>query len=488
MTPGDGPSLGTPYSVLRTGHSPRFSVITASYNQGRFLGRTIDSVLAQEYPNVEHVVVDGMSTDDTAQVLARFRHLRVVREPDRGQADAINKGFRLATGDVLCFLNSDDTLAPGALQRVAREIDPARGRHVVLGRCRFIDEDDRWNGLEHPSAFEGRRRLLEVWKGHCVPQPAVFWTREVWDRCGPLDEREQLVLDYDLFCRFSRHYRFHAIDQVLANYRLHADSKTCSADGRRVLEESIRVSRQYWKELPPGEYARLRWSYARFRFDRRGQAIRLLRAARRAWNKGDRLGATWRAAGCLALAPDVAAHVVFMPELARRHPRWYEWLGWLANWCRPHGDHAPTLGWRWFTGLHADGWAGPVLETEVAVAPGQKELRLEGSIEVGHHAQPLEVEFWLDGVSLGRHRAGRVGDFVLAVSLAGAAPGKHTLRLVSNTFLTAHDFRANEDYRPLSFKLRRLNGIADCRLQIADCPEQSAICNLQSAMERSPTC
>src|SRR5206468_5733093 len=112
-------SVGTRCCML-----PRISVVTSSYNQGRFLGRTIDSVLAQDYPNLEHIVVDGMSADETPAVLARYPHLRVLREKDRGQADAINKGFRLATGDVYCFLNSDDTFLPGALHRVAREVDP----------------------------------------------------------------------------------------------------------------------------------------------------------------------------------------------------------------------------------------------------------------------------------------------------------------------------------------------------------------------------
>src|SRR5437899_2899680 len=106
---------------------PRITVVTSSYNQGEFIGRTIDSVLAQDYPNLEHIVVDGLSTDNTVQVLARYPHLKVIREKDSGQAEAINKGFRLATGDIWCFLNSDDTFLPGALQRVAQEIDPARG-------------------------------------------------------------------------------------------------------------------------------------------------------------------------------------------------------------------------------------------------------------------------------------------------------------------------------------------------------------------------
>ena len=96
-----------------------------------------------------------------------------------------------------------------------------------MGRCRFIDESGSFIGVEHPSAFENHRRVLEIWRGHNLPQPAIFWTREVWERCGPLDETAYW-LDYDLFCRFSRDYVFHFIDQVLANYRLHAESKTVS--------------------------------------------------------------------------------------------------------------------------------------------------------------------------------------------------------------------------------------------------------------------
>ena len=112
--------------------------------------------------------------DETPTVLERYPHLRVIRERDQGQADAINKGFRLATGDYLGFLNSDDTLAPGALHQIAREIDPGRGRHVILGRCLFIDEDDHPTGLEHPSLFAGHRRVLQIWQGHTIPQPATF--------------------------------------------------------------------------------------------------------------------------------------------------------------------------------------------------------------------------------------------------------------------------------------------------------------------------
>jgi glycosyltransferase involved in cell wall biosynthesis len=225
---------------------PRISVVTPSFNQGRYLEHTVRSVLDQNYPDVEHVVVDNLSTDETPAVLARHPHLRVIREADRGQAEAINKGFRRTTGEILCFLNSDDRLLPGALHRVARALDPRTGPHVVTGRCPYIDENDRPTGVEHPSAVLGHWRVLKSWQGHWLPQPATFWTRAAWDRCGPLDESEHLVMDYDLMCRLSRHYRFAFIDEPLAAYRLHSESKTCTNDADRINAAALRASKRYW--------------------------------------------------------------------------------------------------------------------------------------------------------------------------------------------------------------------------------------------------
>jgi glycosyltransferase involved in cell wall biosynthesis len=430
--------------------------VTCSYNQGAYIARTIESVLAQDYPNLEHVVVDGMSADDTPRVLARYPHLRVIREHDRGQAEALNKGFRAATGDVLGFVNSDDTLAPGALWRVAREIDPTRGRHVVLGRCRFIDEHDRPTGREHPSAYEGHRRVLEIWKGYSLPQPSTFWTRAVWERCGPLDEGQHLVLDYDFFCRVSRRYDFHVIDQVLSNYRLHSQSKTCSNDGRRYLEESIRVSRRYWGGLGWGDRLRLLASYAWYRLGRRYHAIALLRGARDAWQARRPLGTALRLAACAGFAPDVLAHVVLLPALAECSPAWFERLGWLARWCRPRTDPTRMQVWRTWHDLHADGWAGPVCHMPLRVRPGERRFELDGCVEIGHHVLPLEIEVRVGDRTLGRCRVGRRRTFQAVLPLGDVPPGEHDLELVSNTFLVLDEFRGNEDYRPVSFKVRQL--------------------------------
>jgi glycosyltransferase involved in cell wall biosynthesis len=433
----------------------RISIVTCSYNQGAFLARTIDSVLAQDYPHLEHIIVDGMSTDDTPRVLARYPHLRVIREPDRGQADAINKGFRLASGDILAFLNSDDTLAPGALWRVACEIDPARGRHVVMGRCRFIDEHDRFVGREHPCAFEGHLRMLEVWKGYCIPQPAVFWTREVWEGCGPLDEREQHVLDYDLFCRFSRHYPFHVVDQVLANYRLHARSKTCSTNTGRVLAESVRVSRKYWGGWWSPRFWRLLLSYKLFRFDRRGRGLKRYQAMRTALERRRWLAAMMNLAGFVSLTPDLFVNLLLLPAQAQAAPDLYEWFG-LARLTCSRRPHPFTIAWLDYTGLHDDGCVGPRFEVSIDVPAGATSLRLEGGLDIAHLPRALELEVHVGGHNLGRHRIPRRSTFTLQLPLEGIAPGTHPLVIRANTFAVHADYRGNPDHRPLAFQLRAL--------------------------------
>ncbi len=437
---------------------PRISIVTSSYNQGRFIARTIESVLAQDYPNFEHIVVDGTSTDDTPAVLARYPHLRIVREPDGGQAEAVNKGFRLATGDIFCFLNSDDTFLPGALHRVAREIDPALDRHVVVGRCKYVDEDDRPTGQEHPCAYRGHRRLLEAWKPNTIPQPATFWSAEVWRRCGPLNEREHLILDYDLFCRFSRHYAFHAIDDVLATYRLHPGSKSCANAKRHIYKQALRASWGHWPGPTKADFWRLALS---FLVHRVGRASTRLTA--KGWGLRQRgwplLGWAVTAAGA-SLCPWLAA-----TRTARRL---------LAPWTSRVGPHAlegepswrtlpvdpRTTNWRGFTGAHEDGSVGPTFRAEVELAPGQATLRLEGGPAfAGAPALPPPAVF-LDGVPMpiAAKRAG--AGFVLEVGVDRLEPGPHALEARSRAFVVPHEYLGNRDHRPLCFRLRALGASA----------------------------
>jgi glycosyltransferase involved in cell wall biosynthesis len=446
---------------------PRISVITSSYNQGAFIERTIESVLAQGYPNLEHIVVDGMSSDETPQVLARYPHLRVIREPDKGQADAINKGFRAATGEILCFLNSDDTFLPGALLRVAQEIDPARGRHIVIGRCRFIDEHDTFLGIEHPSAFESHRRVLEIWKGYSIPQPAVFWTREVWERCGSLNEQEQLMLDYELFCRYSKHYHFHFIDQVLATYRLHTQSKTSSVSDEQRLEDAIQVSRRFWGSPASAQFWQILVSYGLFRLDRRRRAVGLFRRGRDSWRQARRPQALLYALTGGLIAPDIVADVLVLPLLKSRLLKLLQRRGRLQRLIepyrrlkqkfKPHVPHPQTLAWRDFTSVHADSWVGPVLITEIDVAPDQIQLVLAGNTAGFRLPRPLELQIYIDQTLVNHSRVGNQPVFTLEVPLGNLTPGRHELKIVANTSIVPYEFLGVQDFRPLVFKLSELS-------------------------------
>jgi len=428
---------------------PRISVITTSYNQGAFIGETIDSVLAQDYPNVEHIVVDGMSTDDTPAVLARYDHLRVIREPDRGAADAINKGFKLATGDILCFLNSDDTLLPGALDRVAREIDPAGGRHIVMGRCRFIDEHSRFFGVEHPCHYESFRRVLEIWKGHFIPQPAVFWTPEVWKKCGPL-EVGLIHMDYDLFCRFARRYRFHVIDQVLATYRLHSESKTVEWSEAERLEDSIRLSKRYWGSPLMPMYWRLTLSLALYRFDRTTRARVQYHRGQELARHGHALRALGHKAVAGVLAPDVAFYAEVYPSARKA-------LGGTARGLLDRiaaaGHVAPQTAvymdrvTRW-----EDGWAGPRLVLQVQSSGGEGTLLLKGTVNTKHLTKPLVLTIQLDGKPAGQLEIEQDGYFERQVQLSEpASPGCHTVEIRANTWVVYHHILRNGDYRPLAW-------------------------------------
>ena len=427
---------------------PRITIVTPSYNQGRFIAETIESVLRQDYPDVEHIVVDGMSTDETADVLARYPHLRVIREPDRGQADAINKGFAIATGSIYTFLNSDDVLLPGALKRVAAEIRPEEGRHVVMGRCRFIDERGRFTGIEHPSHFEGFRRVLEVWKGHTIPQPAVFWTAQVWTECGPL--RESLVLDYDLFCRIARRYRFHVIDQVLAAYRLHEGSKTWRASDSDRLEECIRVSRQYWGSPLGLLYWKLWWSLVCYRLNRKGRAHGWISAGVFRWEQGSKLkGAMLLLPGLLA-APEVAANMVVLPAARTLLKK----LG-RCHWVRIHdrGVHPQTRAFMGRTEPWDDGWVGPVFEAERRADGGEQVVLIQGAANLRYMEPPLVLRVVLDGEPLGEIALDTDGHFCRSFRLPRELrPGKHYVRVEASRWWVPHRFQGSGDYRPLSWR------------------------------------
>jgi glycosyltransferase involved in cell wall biosynthesis len=208
----------------------KFSIVTPSYNQGPFIERTVESVLSQRGDfELEYFVVDGGSTDETLAILRRYEgRLRFVSERDRGQTDAINKGFRQTSGDVLAWLNSDDTYAPGALDAVARTLRET-GARWCYGRCPIIDEQDREirSLVTRYKEWSARRySLRRLVARNFISQPATFFRRELLDEVGPVDGSFPHAMDYDLWLRFARVGTPAFIDRPLAHFRWHGESIT----------------------------------------------------------------------------------------------------------------------------------------------------------------------------------------------------------------------------------------------------------------------
>jgi glycosyltransferase involved in cell wall biosynthesis len=215
------------------------SVITPSYNQAAYLEETIRSVLDQEGVELEYILIDGGSTDGSAEIIARYAHRLAywVSEKDQGQTDAINKGFARAHGDVLAWLNSDDTLEPGALQAAVRYLQAHPEVGLVYGDAHYIDANGKVIG-DFPAALTDYQKLR---RGYVhIPQQAAFFRADLWRQVGPLDPSFFFAMDYDLWVRLAKVTQLAYVPQLWANFRLHADAKTISADDR-CWPEMLRV-------------------------------------------------------------------------------------------------------------------------------------------------------------------------------------------------------------------------------------------------------
>jgi glycosyltransferase involved in cell wall biosynthesis len=223
------------------------SVIVPSLNQGTYIGETLDSIIDQDRPDVEVIVVDGGSTDSTLEVLRSYGdRIAWTSEPDRGQSDAINKGLQRARGDILCYLNSDDVLEPGSLSLVTRYFVDHPDSAWLFGRCRIIDASGRPTRalVEKYKAAWGRyaRSRLSLSVLNYIPQPATFWRASAMQVVGPIDESLYYAMDYDLWLRLSHVSVPGFIDAYLASFRLHEASKT-SKGARESLAEACDVAR-----------------------------------------------------------------------------------------------------------------------------------------------------------------------------------------------------------------------------------------------------
>ena len=218
---------------------PLVTIVTPSYNQVANIERTIQSVLNQDYGNIEYIIVDGESTDGSVNIIKKYENkiTNWISECDRGQTDAINKGFSLANGELIGWLNSDDTLLPYAISEAVRFLvdNPAVG--LVYGDADYIDEDSKVIG-KFPAAQTSLKKLQHGYVH--IPQQASLFRKSLWDQVGPLDPSFYFAMDYDLWVRLASVSEIKYLPRLWANFRLHVDAKTISADDR-CWPEMLRV-------------------------------------------------------------------------------------------------------------------------------------------------------------------------------------------------------------------------------------------------------
>jgi glycosyltransferase involved in cell wall biosynthesis len=223
--------------------TPKVSIVTPSLNQAQFLPLTLQSVRAQTYPNIEHIVVDGGSTDGTVEILRSAPAIRWLSEPDRGQVHAINKGFAMATGEILAWLNSDDTLYPDAVG-IAVEALERTGADLVYGDVEIVEETGRLRKLSRGIPFDLPVLLYGI---NYIGQQTVFFRRRLLQRAGPLREQFDNAFDYELWLRMARHGRFAYVPALRGQIRVHPRAKSI-ARARVTRQDIARIRAEYWAD------------------------------------------------------------------------------------------------------------------------------------------------------------------------------------------------------------------------------------------------
>jgi len=397
---------------------PRIGIVTPSYNMAEFLEETIQSVLSQDYPNLDYIVMDGGSKDQTAEILKKYDgKLRWVSERDGGQGDAINKGWHALSGDLFTFLNADDTYLPGALATIAGHFKKNPGVGMIYGEAYHVDVKGKVIDRYPTQPFD-----YETLNSQCyICQPAGFMLREAYANAGMINTGLHFALDYELWIRIAKMYGIRKVDDFLATSRMHMDNKTLSSR-RKVYQEIIDTVKTQYGYVP------YEWvnGYASFLIDRKDQFF-------------DRSKPTFR-----SYSLSLLLGVYHNPHSIRRY---------FAEWQRMTGFGGQ------YTGRWDDGWISKRWESDLTVEPESRLLRIAGK-----HFAPLEnlqVRVRLNGRTLEERRLPHSGPFLMELQLPDEFRGKQC-RLLIETDRTWRP-RENGDFRQLSCIIDTLEQAAETR-------------------------
>lgn len=223
--------------------SPKILIITPSFNQGRFLEDTILSVLNQNYSNLEYIIIDGGSTDYSVEIIRKHqKHLAYwVSEKDKGQSHAINKGLAKGKGEIIGWLNSDDTYLPGTLETVAKAFERFPEYDVVYGDQVLTDEDGVFLRTKHELPYSYHRLIYHMYQS----QPATFFKRSVYEKLGGINEDLHYCMDHEFFLRIGKDCKVLHLPIALATYRLHAAAKSAAHGESRHRNEQHALTKKY---------------------------------------------------------------------------------------------------------------------------------------------------------------------------------------------------------------------------------------------------
>ena len=368
--------------VIQVTEWPKFGIVTPTYNMGNYLEETIQSILTQDYPHVDYVVMDGGSKDNTVEILKKYEgRLHWRSEKDNGQGDAVNKGWHNTQGEIFTFLNADDTYLPGALATVAKHFREKPNAGMIYGEAYHVHADGKIIDRYHTSPFN-----VETLSQQCyICQPAAFMKRDAFAGAGMINVNLHYALDYELWMRIAKNNAVYKVDEYLATSRMYKDNKTL-ANRRRVYQEILGSVRTHYGYVP------FEWvnGYACYLLDRKDQFF-------------DRS------------KPSLLSHGVSFLLGSYYNPRQLQ--RYFADWGKGSGLIASYEG-RW-----EDGWISKRYLKAMAVGVAGERIHIQGK-NVAPHRRALKLTIKLDGEIVNQTALATQGPFAIEIPCPQQFQGK----------------------------------------------------------------